>query len=545
MKQMWHHSIVLDEELGRVRHNMMYRDKLFTVTKELFKWKHQRVSSDVSSDPPRKSGHKAFKAEQSQTSSSVQDFHKKGKDMFKKGYLSSDELLQALTLSPIDAYRLMVAARMHWGLGRMNMPRTDDRYLDADGYLQKFAAQLSRYSQCGGGTRVQGPDCIRGPTGQALFECRRSKHETRKLLKLCIAVAAADISGSSPSREVSRAGTDDERRGFTSDADNGALQLCRRIQSLKKKQGANRVTDDPGIGALHGSALQLIEEICTIGCIRTRRTSSTQSGTLGGMDCALTPIYPGKDVWTLYGFEGKGLGYRSDLLQRFDELAASSGSYEAWCDTTVKDLDEMPKIMYAPMLRTDVADETEGITMYLNRLPLTGKEKSSCERIGETGFIDGLCFQNPDGKCVILEDVTAPCSPSVPLAFGASTKASLGVNVTADRMAFIYHNGNDAFTHFGGMVWMRRTSQGDIVVQVDSIVSKADARDKSRTIRFGKLREVSADHYIALRNALNSGVPLSEYQKEYMLELLTKHVKRYAWAVTTDMPDGGIAYYMS
>jgi hypothetical protein len=409
---------------------------------------------------------------------------------------------------------------MHWDLGRMNMPSWSPQYLDADGYLKKFAAQLQKYSQCGGARALE-PFCIRGPKGKALFECKKRKKDTRELLKLCISAGAADIAGGSPSRDfarLSKVAKADQLKGFVSDADNAALQLCNNVHLKELSR----------FGGLKGPALALIDEICSTDCV--------------GKDCALTALYPGKDIWTLYGFGDKGLGYRKRLLDRFDELASTRASYHAWCDTTLSDLPESPKIFYSPLffVKEDHAN-SERLTVYLQAHQLTGKEQSSCHRLGETGYISGLCLQDNNGQCKSFENIDLPCAPPMRLkALGANARASLNLSAKVNTMAFIYHNSLPLF-HFGGVAWMHHSDRGDEIVQIDGLHGQQPGIISNRQLWLGKPRKASDRSYNAFRDQLDSGLDVSDVNMQVVPDLAVD-AARYAFAVTLDTPHGGLAF---
>jgi hypothetical protein len=275
MRDMWH-----AEAVGSPRHLARYRDEEFQVASQLEQWKDKWYSG-------------------------AKDDH--------RGYLTADMIRNTLGLSKLDQFQLAVAARMTLDLGRMNMAPNDPKHLDADGYLKKFAAAMRMFSDC------PGPNCISGTDGTAVFECSQSSTATLELLKLTIAVGAADISADSPSREESRKGTSEVN--FVTEKTNAALKLCRHID----KAGSNAE-----VHGLSPAMVKLVGEICATGCHDDER------GVDGQVDwetCALTQKYPGVDAWTTYAFESRGLGYRDQLVSKFNQIA-NGWSYSQWCGTS-------------------------------------------------------------------------------------------------------------------------------------------------------------------------------------------------------------------
>eukprot|EP00928_Gymnodinium_smaydae_P096036 TRINITY_DN8391_c0_g1_i2.p1 TRINITY_DN8391_c0_g1~~TRINITY_DN8391_c0_g1_i2.p1 ORF type:complete len:548 (+),score=68.16 TRINITY_DN8391_c0_g1_i2:159-1802(+) len=486
MKKMWHHP----RGVGRIRHSARYRDDLYIVTSQLQHWKDDRLEKAASTSDG---------------------------DRSPVPFISSARLREGLELSPMQAYYIIVAARMHWDLGRMNMRSSDHMYLDADGYLKKFAAVMGKYAECGSGER--GPDCISGDDGNALFDCRRSRTATLDLLKFCIAVAAADISGGSPSRSASRMGTGEVV--FVTNATNAALALCKEVQT---GEGAP-------VRGLTPREAELIRDICAAGCDASEGD--------GGRYCALTQRYPGLDVWTAFGFEGKGLQYREALLRRFGELASSEETYEAWCTTDMVDLAEMPKIEYSPLISDDTVDD-DGYTLYVQTLPLTGKEVSSCKEDTRYGFVEGICFKDLFGRCRVREGVTIPCSSPQNITLPREARHRLSTPTEAESLAFVYNNGENAVFRLGGFIYLDKNGN---VIRVNYLVDGAHAKDKSHPVRFGGARRAGTKSYNLLRNALNSGVTMTDYQEEVAPTLASK-VSRYVWVWTPEMPHGGFAYIM-
>merc|ERR1712151_1219146 len=132
--------------------------------------------------------------------------------------------------------------------------------------------------------------------------------------------------------------------------------------------------------------------------------------------------------------------------------------------------------MYSPLLGNGT-DDPDAWSLYLDSLPLTGKEDPSCRDASRSGFITGLCFRTPEGDCNLNDDVTIPCSPAMQLKMSSSTRKSIGVPTTADRAAFIYCNANRAF-HIGGFVWMDGTTGASNAIQIDSLEDPENAKDK-------------------------------------------------------------------
>lgn len=491
MKVMWHSP----STVGKIRHAAKYRDDYFIVTSHLLQWKDARLG--LSSAEPD------------------------GVDDSEPLYLRPKEILGSFGLSPMDSYKAMVVARMHWDLGRLNMRPDDPGYMDADAYLQKLAAVINKFAECGDDFR--GPDCVAGPEGNALYECRHNKENTLDVLKMCIAVGAADISGASPSRvslETRRAVE------IVSDEDNGALRLCKRIDQL------NAPSSSEVYEGLDQKAWELAGLICAAGCI------AKGDGSTNKADCALTQRYPAQDPWTAYGFEAKGYGYRTQLLLRFGEISASDESYNAWCDTDMASLAEMPKIEISALI-TDGMDVLADRTMYIQTLPLTGREISSCRRETRYGFIEGACFQVGQDKCSKHDSaLKIPCSPTHNVTLPMSTRKQLAIPEQATSMAFIYNSGSNQAFHLGGFIYLDDDGR---VAGIHYLVGELKAEDKTRPVSFAKPHEPSAETYNMLRSALRAGVAMTGYQQELEPELANK-VSRYAWAMTPEMPDGGFVY---
>lgn len=468
MKDMWHTT---NERL--MRHRNQYRDQEFAVTSRLEHWKDAWLAGAADSS----------------------------------GYLTTDQLGQGLGLTQMEKFYLTVASRIHWDLGRMNMRREDPMYLDAEGYLKKFAAVMAKFSECGG--EYPGPDCIAAPDGSPLFDCRASSDATLGLLKLCIAVAAADIAGASPSREKSRKGTGEVN--FVSDTANAALQLCRAVR-------------DPNSETAHGlprDAAKLVEEICAAGCADSEEEL-----------CALKQRYPGLDPWTTYGFEEQGPGYREELLSMFNNIV-SSGGYEGWCDASMDALPEMPKIEFTPVLGSR-AWGSEWIRLFVEAIPLTGNEKATCTT--RIGFVEGLCYRQRNNKCVARSDVGAPCSVSVPLTLQGDERKRMKIPEEAKTYAYTYTNDNEHF-HLGGFAYFDDDGK---VLSVNHLSKESAAEDRSSPISFGEPRSVPSSGYNALRSILNQGVKVTEPGFE--------KYSRYAWVppgTTPDMPHGGMALMVS
>jgi hypothetical protein len=469
MREMWH-----TEPEGLVRHLARYKDGEFRVTAKLMRWKEAWLAGDQ------------------------QDEH--------RGYLTAGMIRETLGLSKLDQYKFAVAMRMHWDLPRMNMDPDSPGYLDAEGYLKKFAAVMRMFSECQGDH--PGLNCISGPDGKAVFQCSTSQTATLELLKLSIALSAADISAGSPSREESRRGTSEVN--FVTEKTNGALKLCQEVDKVGSKAEVH---------GLSPAAIKLVGEICAAGC------SDDEHET-----CALHPIYPGLDPWTAYDLDIRGLNYRAQLVSKFEEIAYG-GSYNDWCATSMRDLPESPRVEYSAVLG-DRIQGSEWLKLHVEVLPTTGEEFASCT--ANEGFVQGLCNQQKFGGCEATHDIVAPCSAPANITLQGTARSELKIPADATRYAYVYTNGIEHF-NLGGFIYFDRK---DKVVGVTYLTEEPAEESSGTPLSFSTPRQAPRRAYDGLRSFLEGGVKLD------MPSRMEKY-SRYAYippGVSEAMPYGGLAF---